>query len=66
VEELKFKGDIKSSLLYDVGVCKKEMDEYKENLERVSEEYELLKNEVNIKNFNLYLFLEFLLINFIR
>jgi len=43
---LKFKGDIKSSLLYDVGVCKKEMDEYKESLDKVSEEYEILKNEV--------------------
>lgn len=46
---MRFKGDIKSSLLYDVGVCKKEMDEYKESLDKVSEEYEALK--IGVSNF---------------
>jgi hypothetical protein len=29
-----------------VGVCKKEMEEYKENLDKISEEYEALKIDV--------------------
>jgi len=35
-------------LLYDVGVCKKEMDEYKESLDKISEEYEVLKIQVKL------------------
>jgi hypothetical protein len=58
---LKFKGDIKSSLLYDVGICKNELDEYKENYEKIYEENIKIKNVVKIFN---KIFINFLYIFF--
>ena len=46
-EELKFKGDIKSSILYDVGMCKQEIDEFKEKNQKLKEKNDNLKNEVS-------------------
>ena len=45
-EDLKFKGDLKSSILYDVGMCKQEIDDYKEKCEILNEKFENIKIEV--------------------
>lgn len=48
IEEMKFKGDVKSSLLYDVGMVKQEMDECQEQADRIKEENLKLQSEVNL------------------
>ena len=45
-EDLKFKGDLKSSILYDVGMCKQEIDDYKDKCENLNEKFESTKKEV--------------------
>jgi len=49
VDELKFKGDVKSSLLYDVGMAKQEMDDYKLKSENLTEKNEKLRQELDDK-----------------
>jgi len=46
---MKFKGDIKSTLLYDVGMVKQELDDYKEKCEKLSASNEILKKEIDDK-----------------
>lgn len=45
-DDLKFKGDLKSSILYDVGMCKQEIDDYKEKYEKILEINDNFKKEV--------------------
>ena len=45
-DDFKFKGDFKSSILYDIGIHKQEIDNYKEKYEITMATNEKLKNEV--------------------
>ena len=54
-DDLKFKGDLKSAILYDVGMCKQEIDDYKEKCEKILEKNENLKKEVSSNIINSYM-----------